>query len=90
MQSIQTHIIKEMYYHINLCIRVSHVADDAAILHAVKLFSGNNILVAWIRKITEFLILRWKLWFLPQTPLLDYLNKTRICVLQIWWLSKQK
>ena len=26
---------------------MSHIADDAAILHSVKLLSGNNVLVAY-------------------------------------------
>lgn len=34
------------HYHIDLSVGVSHVADDAAILHSVQLFSGDNVLVA--------------------------------------------
>lgn len=35
------------HYHINLSIGVSHIADNAAILHSVQLLSGNDVLVAY-------------------------------------------
>lgn len=34
------------HYHIDLSIGVSHIADNAAILHSVELFSSDNVLVA--------------------------------------------
>ena len=38
----------KMYYthDVYLSVRVSHVADDAAVLHLVHVFSGDDILVA--------------------------------------------
>ncbi len=45
-----THTNTQTHYHIDLSIGVSHVADDAAILHPVELFSGNNILVTCKKK----------------------------------------
>lgn len=35
--------------HVDLGVGVSHVADDAAVLHAVQVLSHHNILVAWRR-----------------------------------------
>lgn len=32
--------------HINLGVGVSHVADDAAVLHAVEVLSHHHVLVA--------------------------------------------
>lgn len=40
-----TPLNKKTHYHVNLSIGVSHVADDAAVLHSVKLFPSDNILV---------------------------------------------
>lgn len=33
--------------HIDLCVGVTHVADNAAVLHPVEVLSHHHILIAW-------------------------------------------
>lgn len=33
--------------HVDLCVGVPHVADNAAVLHAVEVLSHHHVLVAW-------------------------------------------
>lgn len=33
--------------HIDLGVGVSHIADDAAVLHAVQVLPNNHVLIAW-------------------------------------------
>lgn len=42
------------HYHIDLSIGVPHVADNAAVFHSVELLSGNNVLVAYFKKMVNF------------------------------------
>lgn len=35
--------------HVDLCVGVPHVADNAAILHAVEVLSHHHVLIAWWR-----------------------------------------
>lgn len=33
--------------HVNLSVWVSHVADNAAVLHAVEVLSHHHVFIAW-------------------------------------------
>lgn len=35
--------------HVDLCVGVPHVADNAAVLHAVEVLSDHHVLIAWWR-----------------------------------------
>lgn len=36
-------------HHVDLCVGVPHVADNAAVLHAVEVLSHHHVLIAWWR-----------------------------------------
>ena len=43
----------EATHHINLGVRVAHIAHDAAILHAVQVLASHHVLVACPRGAME-------------------------------------
>lgn len=47
-------------YQIYFCVGVSHIADDAAILHPVQMFPGHHVFVTWVGK--QLMGSWWTIW----------------------------
>lgn len=45
-------------YHVDLCVGMAHVANNAAVLHAVQVFSGYHIFVTLIKERQMFAMAR--------------------------------